>query len=141
MKKLKLFSLVFFLFFSFQSFAQNEWIVPEKYVYSINPTLESDFLMLGKGLYTKYCQSCHGKEGYGDGERSIKLESEVCDFSIAKFQSQPDGVIYYKIKFGLNNMPRHSNNLSGDIDRWLLVNYIRTLKEYDTITKYSKVIN
>ena len=141
MRSLKLFSIAFFLFFSFQSFAQNEWIIPEKHVYTINPTIESNFLMLGKDLYTKYCQSCHGEEGHGDGQTLEKLESDVCDFSIDKFQSQPDGVIFYKITFGRTNMPRHSNKLPDDIDRWLLVNYIRTLTEYDTITKYSKVIN
>ena len=141
MKNLKLFSIAFFLFFSFQSFAQNEWIVPENHVYTINPTIESNFLMLGKDLYTKYCQSCHGAEGHGDGQKLEKLEGGVCDFSIAKFQSQPDGVIFYKIKFGRTNMPRHSKKLPDEIDRWLLVKYIRTLTEYDTITKYSKIIN
>jgi len=138
MKKLKLFSTAFFLFFSFQSFAQNEWIVPEKHVYTINPTMEANFLMLGKDLYTKYCASCHGAEGYGDGLRSEKVDGDICDFSIAKFQTQPDGVIFYKITFGRNKMPRHSLKLPDDIDRWLLVNYIRTLTENDTITKYPK---
>ena len=141
MKKLKLLSIVIFIFFSFQSFAQNEWIVPEKFVYSVNPTLETKFLLLGKGLYTKYCQSCHGKEGYGDGRIAEKLRGDVCDFSIDKFQSQPDGVIFYKITFGRNSMPEHSKKLPNDIDRWLLVNYIRNLTESEEITKYSQVIN
>jgi len=133
--------LLLFFFFSFQLFAQNEWIVPEKNVYTVNPTLESDFFMLGKDLYTHYCKSCHGKEGFGDGERLEKLGSDVCDFSIAKFQSQPDGVIFYKITFGRNSMPEHSKKLPNDIDRWLLVNYIRTLTENEEITRYSQVIN
>jgi cytochrome c len=131
MKNSKLFSIVFFLFFSFQSFAQNEWIIPEEAVYTINPTIESNFLMLGKDLYTNYCKSCHGAEGYGDGKSSVKLGGGVCDFSISKFQSQPDGVIFYKITFGIANMPTHSKQLPNDIDRWLLVNYIRTLSESD----------
>jgi mono/diheme cytochrome c family protein len=131
MKKLKLLSIVFLIFFSFQSLAQDEWIVPEKFVYTVNPTLEANFLTLGKGLYTKYCQSCHGKEGYGDGLRSNKLSGDVCDFSIDEFQTQPDGVIFYKITFGRNSMPMHSKQLPNDIDRWLLVNYIRTLSLTD----------
>ena len=87
------------------------------------------------GKPTKYCQSCHGVEGLGDGERLEKLEVDVCDFSIAKFQSQPDGVIFYKITFGRTNMPRHSKKLPNDIDRWLLVNYIRTL----SLTEIKKI--
>jgi mono/diheme cytochrome c family protein len=129
MKSLKLFGIAFFLFISFQSFAQNEWIIPEKHVYTVNPTMEADFLMLGKDLYTKYCKSCHGDEGYGDGNSAAKLGGGVCDFSIDKFQTQPDGVIFYKITFGRTNMPNHSKQLPNDIDRWLLVNYIRTLSE------------
>jgi len=131
MKKLKLLSIVFFIFFGFQSFAQDEWIVPEKYAYTLNPTFESNFLSLGKGLYTKYCQSCHGKEGYGDGKISKKLRGDVCDFSIDQFQTQPDGVIFYKMTFGRNDMPMHLKQLPNDIDRWLLVNYIRTLSLAD----------
>ena len=133
MKNLKLFSIAFFLFFSCQSFAQNEWIIPEKYVYTLNPTIEADFLMLGKELYTKYCKSCHGKEGYGDGKSVVKLGGGVCDFSLAKFQTQPDGVIFYKITFGRTNMPNHSKQLPNDVDRWLLVNYIRTLSETEKL--------
>ena len=129
MKNSILFSIAFFLFFSFQSFAQNEWIIPEKHVYTINPTIESNFLMLGKDLYTKYCKSCHGGEGYGDGKSAAKLNGEVCDFSMDKFQTQPDKVIFYKITFGRSSMPDHSKKLPDDVDRWLLVNYIRTLSE------------
>ena len=129
MKKLISFSIAFLLFFSFQSIAQNEWIIPEKYVYTINPTIESDFYMLGKELYTTYCKSCHGDEGYGDGKSVKKLDHEVCDFSMDKFQTQSDGVIFYKITFGRSDMPDHSKQLPNDVDRWLLVNYIRTLSE------------
>ena len=143
LNNLKLFSLAIILLCSFEAFSQDEWIVPEKHAYTINPTIESNFSMLGKDLYTKYCQSCHGVEGRGDGQRLEKYTDvvDICDFSIDKFQSQPDGIIFYKIKFGRSIMPRHSKKLPDDIDRWLLVNYIRTLTEYDTITKYSKVIN
>lgn len=131
MKKL----LLVIVFIGFQSFAQNEWIIPEKFVYTINPTLEANFLELGKDLYTKYCQSCHGKEGHGDGQRVKKLGSEICDFSIEEFQAQPDGVLFYKITFGRSHMPMHSKQLPNDIDRWLLVNYIRTL----SLTEIKKI--
>ncbi len=141
MKKSEFFFTVFFMFFSFLSFAQDEWVVPEKYNYSINPTIESNFHMLGKDLYTKYCQSCHGEKGHGDGTTLDKLGDNVCDFAVAKFQSQPDGVIFYKITFGRCDMPEHAKKLPDDIDRWLLVNYIRTLTEDGTNFKDSKIIN
>lgn len=129
MKKLIIISIASLTLFCLQSFAQDAWIIPEKYVYKVNPTLEADFLLLGKELYTTYCKSCHGKEGYGDGIKSSKMGVEICDFSMAKFQTQPDGVIFYKITFGRSSMPNHSKNLPNDVDRWLLVNYIRTLSE------------
>ena len=133
-----LFCIAFLLFFSFQSIAQKEWIIPEKYVYSINPTIESDFFMLGKDLYTKYCKSCHGDEGFGDGRSAKKLDGGVCDFSMAKFQTQADGVIFYKITFGRSNMPDHSKQLPNDVDRWLHVNYIRTLSESEKLKIMNK---
>lgn len=141
MKTLKLLIAGLFLFFGLLTFAQDEWIVPEKYAYSLNPTLESNFYTLGKDLYTQYCQSCHGEKGHGDGKTLDKLGGEVCDFSIAKFQSQPDGVIFYKITFGRSSMPEHAKKLPNDIDRWLIVNYIRTLTDDEANLKYADVIN
>ena len=70
-----------------------EWVVPESAKKVKNPTDKADKenMSIGKSLYAKHCQSCHGKEGYGDGPKAKELEGEVGDFSSAEFQSQTDG--------------------------------------------------
>ena len=66
MKKIKwLFtlSLASLALMAFSEDFQDEWVVPEEYVNMKNPTDPSQDLNIGKVLYRKHCQSCHGKEG------------------------------------------------------------------------------
>ena len=75
MKTIKLFLLlgvVAFAFYSFKSFVQEkEWVVPANYKTMKNPTSATDkqSMSIGKSLYSKNCQPCHGKEGLGDGPK------------------------------------------------------------------------
>ena len=116
-------------FFAFTSSYQETWEVPDKYVNMKNPTDASVDKNIGKALYTKHCQSCHGKEGYGDGNKAAGLSGDLGDFSSADFQSQTDGTLFYKTTFGRDDMPAFDKKLPDDEDRWLIVNYMRTLKE------------
>lgn len=108
---------------------QDEWVVPDKYVNMKNPTDASVDLNIGKVLYSKHCKSCHGKEGYGDGTKAEGLEGDLGDFSSAEFHSQTDGAIFYKSYFGRGDMPNYEKKIPDEEDMWLIVNYIRTLKE------------
>jgi len=135
MKNIKFISLVLIVgltFYSFKSLIQEkEWEVPAKYKTMKNPTDASDKenLSIGKSLYAKHCKSCHGKEGYGDGPKADKQKGDLGDFSTDATQSQTDGALFYKITTGRNDMPKFSKKLPDDEDRWLIVNYMRTLKE------------
>ena len=114
---------------SFSTPPQDEWVVPDKYVSMKNPTDPKTDANIGKALYAKHCQSCHGKEGYGDGPKANGLKGDLGDFSSAEFQAQTDGALFYKTSFGRGDMPEYTKKMPDDEDRWLVVNYMRTLKE------------
>lgn len=132
MKTAKIFTIVglfSFLFFSFTSMIQEKWVVPAKYITMKNPIPAKTDAAIGKSLYTKHCKSCHGSEGYGDGPKADEMKGDLGDFSTGEFQKQTDGELFYKTTFGRNDMPEFAKKLPMDEDRWLIVNYMRTLKE------------
>ena len=103
------------------------WVVPAKYQTMKNPTDPKVDLAIGKSLYGKHCKSCHGSEGYGDGTKAKEMKGDLGDFSSKKFQSQTDGALFYKTTFGRDDMPAFNKKIPSDEDRWLIVNYMRTL--------------
>ena len=105
----------------------SSWVVPAKYQTMKNPTSPKVDLAIGKSLYTKHCKSCHGSEGFGDGVKAKEMKGDLGDFSTKKFQAQTDGALYYKTTFGRDDMPAFNKKLPSDEDRWLIVNYLRTL--------------
>ncbi len=128
---LSVIAIAAFALYSFSSIVQDEWKVPEKYEKMKNPTDKADKenIAIGKSLYNKHCKSCHGKEGYGDGTKADEVEGDLGDFSTAEFQAQSDGALFYKTTEGRDDMPEYTKKLPDDEDRWLVVNYMRTLVE------------
>ncbi len=109
---------------------QLPWEVPAKYKSIANPYSKvKDTDEIGFGLYAKHCKSCHGDEGYGDGSKAGELETAMRELSSPEVQKQTDGEIYYKSIFGRDEMPSYEKKIPDSEDRWLLVNYIRTLAE------------
>jgi mono/diheme cytochrome c family protein len=132
MKTIKIILPLAFLALALYAFTtpdQDEWVVPEKYVNMKNPTDPKADLNIGKALYNKHCQSCHGKEGYGDGSKAAGLKGDLGDFSSEEYQAQTDGELFYKTTFGRGDMPEYTKKMPDDEDRWLVVNYMRTLKQ------------
>jgi len=132
MKQLKLITIigaVVFALYSFTTMVQNEWVVPEKYVKMKNPIPLNQDKAIGKSLYAKHCQSCHGKQGYGDGPKASEQKGDLGDFSSAEYQAQSDGALFFKTTFGRDDMPNYDKKIPDDEDRWLIVNYMRTLAE------------
>ena len=129
LKTLTIIAVLSFALFSFTSFIQEEWIVPEKYVNMTNPIDPDEDKSIGKSLYSKHCKSCHGKEGYGDGNKADEVEGDLGDFSSEDFQAQTDGELFYKTTIGRDDMPEYTKKMPDDEDRWLIVNYLRTLEE------------
>ena len=132
MKALKILSflgIVLIVLVSFNSLIQEEWKVPAKYQTMKNPIAPKTDAAIGKSLYSKHCKSCHGAEGYGDGSKADGLKGDLGDFSTKKFQSQSDGALFYKTTTGRDDMPEYAKKIPSDDDRWLIVNYMRTLAE------------
>ena len=121
--------VVFILTIVSFSAPQEEWEVPAKYKSMKNEFAGEDEDDIGKDLYNKHCKSCHGKEGYGDGTKANELETEMRDITVEEVQKQNDGVIYYKSFIGRDEMPNFEKKISDDEDRWMVVNYMRSLAE------------
>lgn len=113
---------------SFITFQQlTPWVVPDKYVKMPNPVkADAKSIAAGKALYQVNCESCHGKKGLGNGTKAPDLKTTPGNFTIDAFKSQTDGTIFYKITEGRMEMPKAKKDLPDDIDRWNIVNYIRT---------------
>ena len=124
--------LVAFMFslsaFSYQGKgAAKPWVVPEADQQKKNPAkADKASVDIGRDTYGKYCKSCHGKFGEGDGTKAEELKTELSDFTQSKFQSQTDGALFYKITKGRDEMPSsHKKNIE-DEDVWNIINFIRT---------------
>lgn len=107
----------------------SDWVVPANYKTMKNPTdpKDKENLAIGKSLYAKQCSSCHGSKGWGDGSKAPELKGDLGDFSTAGTQNQTDGELFYKITEGRDDMPGFKKKIPSDEDRWLVVNYLRTL--------------
>ena len=108
---------------------QDPWEVPAKYKTMKNITGGEDDDGIGEELWAQHCKSCHGKEGYGDGTKAKELKTPMRDFTTSDVQSQTDGEIYYKSIIGRDEMPNFEKKIRDEEDRWMVVNYIRSLKE------------
>jgi mono/diheme cytochrome c family protein len=134
MKNLKLLAtlgILSLVLVSFTVYVQKKWEVPAKYKTMKNPTdlKDKEGAAEGKALYAKQCSSCHGKKGLGDGSKAPELKGDLGDFSSSATQSQTDGEIFYKMTEGRDDMPSFKKKIPNDEDRWLVVNYVRTLKK------------
>ena len=106
----------------------NDWKVPEFVKKLKNPLPKNKLsLEMGKKLYTQNCETCHGETGVGDGPGGKYLGKKVGDLTTNDFQSQADGVIFYKITRGRAPMPAFSTILKTE-QRWAVINYIKSLK-------------
>jgi mono/diheme cytochrome c family protein len=86
----------------------------------------------GRVQYERFCATCHGLGGLGDGPVSVTGEiigplagvlALAGPMSIARIRS--DGHIYTTIRYGRRRMPNY-NRIQPD-DRWDIVNYLRYL--------------
>jgi mono/diheme cytochrome c family protein len=83
----------------------------------------------GKATFAKYCRSCHGAEGKGDGAGAPK-DVHPANLAAGKFMhGGSDGEIFSTIKNGVPpkfDMDAWDGRIP-DKDIWNLVNYIHTL--------------
>jgi len=80
----------------------------------------------GMEVYRNHCQSCHGRNGDGKGDRASELSVAPGDFTdTLKMNTLSDGELYWQITKGRRPMPAFADKLSEQ-ERWQSVDYIRT---------------
>ena len=124
-----IFVLVFLAANYTQAQDKKPWDIPAKYkaMKSTVKAGDKEALADGKMMWSKYCKSCHGSKGLGDGPKSAMLKTFPGDFSSAAFQKQSDGVIYYQSFIGRDEMPNFEKKVTSESDRWALVAYMRKM--------------
>jgi len=127
--------ILLFIPMGYQSFAQQEWIVPKQAKFMENPIVnDTKSRTDGAKIYKKLCVACHGIDGKGDPVAIKAMHPRPADFSIAFFQNQSDGTIYWKITKGRGIMAAYESMLT-ETQRWEVINYLRTFKTPDQINK------
>ena len=96
-----------------------------------NPVASSaESVASGAKLFSRNCQSCHGKEGKGDGLAGAKLDPKPSNLTDADWKhGSTDPEIFQVIHDGAKNtaMKAYGSRMT-EHELWDLVNYIRTLK-------------
>jgi mono/diheme cytochrome c family protein len=104
-----------------------EWKAPVRASKKKNPfPSDEKSIAGGKLVYVGQCLSCHGASGKGDGPAAKDLPKKAGDLSNPKMDEQTDGALFWKITEGRTPMPTFEKLLKEE-DRWIVVNYIRTL--------------
>jgi mono/diheme cytochrome c family protein len=104
-----------------------KWVAPATADKKTNPVaVNAQSIAAGKALFTKSCESCHGKKGKGDGPKSAEIDQKVGDYTTAAFAKESDGAIFWKISEGKKPMPSMKTDLTEE-QRWQLVIYVREL--------------
>lgn len=135
MKKTLMYSItcMIALFFVTAVYSQDAkpWDIPAKYkeMKSTVKAGDADALADGKMLWAKFCKSCHGSQGLGDGPKAAMMKTFPGDFSTAAFQKNSDGELYYMSFIGRDEMPNFEKKVTTEADRWALVAYMRTFKK------------
>lgn len=95
-----------------------------------NPTpADEASITRGAELYAIHCQMCHGITGAGNGSVApFLIQFKPADLTTAVAQSKSDGSIFLTITNGVDGrMPALNENLTV-LERWDVVNFVRTLK-------------
>jgi len=115
---------------SMSNLAPKPWPVQDKFKTMKNAKAGAkDTENVGKTLYDQHCKSCHGTKGAGDGKKAAEPDTEIRSFAAADFQAQKDGEIYYKSFIGRDEMPNFEKKFTSESNRWLVVNFMRTMKK------------
>ena len=78
----------------------------------------------GKRIFQKYCASCHGREGTGEGYRL--LGADPANLTSRQTQEKSDEDLLESIHEGQTSMPAWKDRLSKE-DRRRVLAYIRSL--------------
>jgi len=104
--------------------------VASKLVKDPLPALDTPQLVEAERLYLVNCGICHGSKldgngplyKGGDGPFPAKPATLVGD---AKYESMPEGQMFYSATYGKNKMGSYASQLSTE-QRWMVISYIKS---------------
>jgi mono/diheme cytochrome c family protein len=117
---------------------------PHPLTVSAEPAMTPESLTKAKAVYEQEklgCVKCHGRLGKGDGPSAQEQTDDwgrpikVRDFTTGIFKGgNTNKDIYLRFATGMAGtpMPAFSGEQISDADRWLLVQYVQSLKNPDT---------
>ena len=90
----------------------HSWKAPREASERENPVpKDQESIERGKMLYLKFCATCHGTNGQGDGPLADKLTPKPADL-VERAAHHSDGDFAWKIANGRGAMPAFKNQLS-----------------------------
>jgi mono/diheme cytochrome c family protein len=103
-------------------------VIPDEEKNRKNPIpANEESLEIGRKLYASQCALCHGEKGDGKGELAADMKLTVPDFTTTEWKKKrTDGELYYIMSTGHGRMPGQGDRLR-EVQRWHLVNFLRTL--------------
>ena len=102
----------------------HSWKAPKEVSERQNPVPKNqDSIARGGALYRKYCATCHGKYGQGDGPLAKKLTPKPSDL-VERAAHHSDGDFAWKITNGRGAMPAFKDQLSEN-QIWDLTNFLK----------------
>ncbi len=79
-------------------------------------------------IYASQCASCHGAEGYGDGESAAGMDPPPINFhDIERYQQRTLYGLHSTITQGVNNTEMKAFDQLSDDERWSLAFYVGSL--------------
>jgi len=96
------------------------------------PLSKKDLAEAGR-LFNINCGICHGATGTANGPLSTHIGA-IANLTTPQYVAMADGTMFYSINYGKNNMGSYAAQLSRK-QRWMLVQYIRTLQPKSATTE------
>jgi len=108
----------------------SDWRAPAQAKKMQNPVPPtSEAIGAGMMIYMDRCQSCHGENGDGKGEKAGDLLIAPADFRDGhKMSLSTDGEFFWQISEGHRPMPAFKAKLTPE-ERWQVIDYIRTFAQ------------
>lgn len=82
----------------------------------------------GRAVYDIACLMCHGPRADGNGTVGQSFHPLPTNLRDPKVQTQPDGLIFYRVSFGFERQPPLYYTVAEE-DRWAVIHFIRSLAE------------
>lgn len=96
-------------------------------------------LDIGRKIFAKYCQSCHGKKGFGDGQFAKNLTPSPSNFHDSTLAAQLSPLqAYNTIRLGIDGTAMRSFPQLSDQEVWDIAFYVNSLRYIHPVSDAEK---